>query len=565
MKRHVLFAGIIVLALLCGGASVWEGNAVVGGAGDFSSEGLFGACNSFPRDTSVEVSNLENGRTITVVISRNVDNPGVFIALSPKAAEALGMKVGSAARVRAISKTVSNAQASLPATRPGENADPDFNPRALVERGKTTAAGAAVPLPPAAAAAPSAAAIIDAAVNEAGNQAAAGSEPASPAGASEPGEAAQAGVPTTAPAAESGAGAKVAADEAPLPPEASALAGVPRPAPFALSLPTPDQVQPGPEGQSPSARAFPATGPEELGGAILQPRKTGPGRVALAEPDVSAPVAEEPAVAEGLDRPELAQVGNHIELLEPGLGPDTLPEDALPRIAVPAPGAPKPELAEIDVGTKPAEATAEAIDIEKPAVAALPGAPVPLSEPPAEGLVETPEATGLEHPAQVEPATGMALAEPSPASPELLHAPAPGAAAAGSPGELSIALEPAAPRPPAGSASAPAASPASPGAKVATKPALKAGAVTPKAVTLVPALSKGSFYVQVGVYGTNEAIEKAAGGFASGYPLAMERVEMKTGSAYRLYVGPLSRDESGVVLYRIKSLGYKDAFVRIGT
>ncbi|HET7839243.1 MAG TPA: SPOR domain-containing protein [Rectinemataceae bacterium] len=93
-----------------------------------------------------------------------------------------------------------------------------------------------------------------------------------------------------------------------------------------------------------------------------------------------------------------------------------------------------------------------------------------------------------------------------------------------------------------------------------TKPGL-----APKDVVLVPALSKGSFYIQVGVFGSSEAIQKAAGGFASGYPLAMERVEMKTGSAYRLYVGPLSRDESGVVLYRIKSLGFKDAFLRVGT
>jgi rare lipoprotein A (peptidoglycan hydrolase) len=113
-------------------AAVWDGSAVAGGAGDFPDEGLYGACNSFPRDTSVTVTNLENGKTVTVIITQNVDNPGVFIALSPKAAAALGMKAGSASRIRATALVASQADTSLPPTRAGETADPDYKDRKSV-------------------------------------------------------------------------------------------------------------------------------------------------------------------------------------------------------------------------------------------------------------------------------------------------------------------------------------------------------------------------------------------------------------------------------------------------
>jgi hypothetical protein len=68
------------------------------------------------------------------------------------------------------------------------------------------------------------------------------------------------------------------------------------------------------------------------------------------------------------------------------------------------------------------------------------------------------------------------------------------------------------------------------------------------------------------VYGTNDSLQSAIAGFKSNYPLAVERLTTKTGAAaYRLFVGPLGRDESGVVLIKIRSLGFKDAYVRQGS
>jgi hypothetical protein len=163
MKRIAAIAVLIILSTLGLGAAVWDGSAVSGVAGDFPDDGFYGACNSFPRDTSVTVTNLENGKTVTVTITRNVDNPGVFIALSPKAAAELGMRAGSSARIRATALTASQAETSLPPARAGETADPDFNPKVYVEREKAAvaAAAAAAPAPiaaPAQAAAPAAAA-----------------------------------------------------------------------------------------------------------------------------------------------------------------------------------------------------------------------------------------------------------------------------------------------------------------------------------------------------------------------------------------------------------------------
>ena len=88
----------------------------------------------------------------------------------------------------------------------------------------------------------------------------------------------------------------------------------------------------------------------------------------------------------------------------------------------------------------------------------------------------------------------------------------------------------------------------------------------PASVPLLEGLSKGSYYVQIGVYGSNESLSGAVDGFRSTYPLAVEQIAAKGGAhAYRLYIGPLSRDESGLVLFKIKSMGYRDAFLKQGS
>ncbi len=136
MKNKPLAAGVLVCAILLAqaafGASTWEGSAVVTSTTDFPGEGLFGACNSFPLNSTVEVENLETGRKTSVLITKNVDNPAIFMALSPKAALELGMKAGSSARIRVLAPSgAASTPAPTTASASAESLDPDYNPRLL--------------------------------------------------------------------------------------------------------------------------------------------------------------------------------------------------------------------------------------------------------------------------------------------------------------------------------------------------------------------------------------------------------------------------------------------------
>ena len=100
MKRLVLCVGFVVLAFIATAASIWEGSAVISSSNEFTSDGLFGACNSFPLNSIVEVENLETGKKASIIIAKNVDNPAIFMSLAPSAAAQLGMKGGASSRVR---------------------------------------------------------------------------------------------------------------------------------------------------------------------------------------------------------------------------------------------------------------------------------------------------------------------------------------------------------------------------------------------------------------------------------------------------------------------------------
>ena len=645
MKRRQCIAAMLLLALLAGGASIWEGSAVVGGASDFPSEGLFGACNSFPRDASVEVRNLENGKTVTVVITRNVENPGVFIALSPKAASDLGMKQGSASRVRATTLSLSMTEASLPAARAGETADPDFNPKVYVEREKSAIqaaeAGKAV-----AAAVEQAAPVVAAEERKAAQPAveliaqASAAPPVAPSEAPKPAEqtpateakdsgSTEAAEPIAAEvpaAAEPSLVEKVAADPYPLPELTASAPGSPKPESLGIDLPAPDVAPLPDEKAALSPRGFPDSMPELVGGSISKPRAIASARSFLPEPDMVVEAAETgetsasdlaeagKASIDAVEQPAKSSMPEDVALAEPVLAfaPDELPEELLPRLVGPTPEVPDIALAEIDVSALAAakeEGSPEALALEQPAASTSPGQELagPEYPQPIESIEAGPQASpeALAEAALAEPesadilpeASAQALAKESPAqssSPEAeLSQPAtpspeesiavekPAEAVEG--GEVAISLEPTEPRPPQAGPGAPAeaAAPApeplvaeapiaptvpASSAPVAEAEALAKAAEAPASIPLLASLSHGSFYVQIGVYGSNDSLVGAVDGFRSTYPLALEKVSAKGGQeAFRLYVGPLSRDESGLVLYRIKSMGFKDAFVKQGS
>ncbi|MDR0597865.1 MAG: SPOR domain-containing protein [Treponema sp.] len=100
-NRTALWVSCVLPALLIlAGASVWEGSAAVSVAGELPEGAYYVATNSFPRNTVVDVTNLENGRTIRVIVAASLDSPGLLAMLSRNAATAIGVQVRGIGRIR---------------------------------------------------------------------------------------------------------------------------------------------------------------------------------------------------------------------------------------------------------------------------------------------------------------------------------------------------------------------------------------------------------------------------------------------------------------------------------
>jgi hypothetical protein len=103
MKKNnvALWVNCAMLAFLVFiGASVWEGSAAVSLAGELPEGAYYAATNSFPRNTVVDVTNLENGRTIRVIVAAGLDSPGLLAMLSRNAATAIGVPLRGIGRIR---------------------------------------------------------------------------------------------------------------------------------------------------------------------------------------------------------------------------------------------------------------------------------------------------------------------------------------------------------------------------------------------------------------------------------------------------------------------------------
>jgi hypothetical protein len=140
MKTYAAILAMASLSLVLSATAFWEGTAVASSYGEFPQAGLYGACSSFPRNTLVEIENLENGRTVQVIVTGGLDNQGVFIALSPEASYELGIAAGMVARVRVSMPRKAN-DTVLRSDSPGLNEDPDLNPAALVNRERAKRGG----------------------------------------------------------------------------------------------------------------------------------------------------------------------------------------------------------------------------------------------------------------------------------------------------------------------------------------------------------------------------------------------------------------------------------------
>lgn len=133
MKSRVLACIFFLLSWLLPADSVWEGSAAVSRYGEFPDTGFYGASNSFSRNTTVNVENLENGRQIRLIITGRVSDPSIFLLVSKEAASALGIPAGEIVRTRV---TVAKETAYESYVRPNDlqtNPDPDINPSMIAK------------------------------------------------------------------------------------------------------------------------------------------------------------------------------------------------------------------------------------------------------------------------------------------------------------------------------------------------------------------------------------------------------------------------------------------------
>ncbi len=131
MKVKVIILFLISFIILSLAADEqWEGTVAMAQYGEFPSSGFYGASNSFPRNTIVEVKNLTNGKTVTLIIISRLDQEGVFLLVSSEAAQGLGFIASQI--IRASVRVVSSADQlySLNQKDMAENPDPDINPAA---------------------------------------------------------------------------------------------------------------------------------------------------------------------------------------------------------------------------------------------------------------------------------------------------------------------------------------------------------------------------------------------------------------------------------------------------
>jgi len=106
MKKRLIIAFIVVASvLLFLGASPWEGSAAIAPNGELPGTGYYIATNAYPRNTVVDITNLETGKSTRVIVSNILTSPGLLAIVSRQAGELIGMRAGSVSRLRMIQPT----------------------------------------------------------------------------------------------------------------------------------------------------------------------------------------------------------------------------------------------------------------------------------------------------------------------------------------------------------------------------------------------------------------------------------------------------------------------------
>jgi len=531
MKRRIMLISAIALFLfvpLSATWAVWEGNAGIAASSEFPGSGMFARSDMFPKNTIVEIQNLETDITVRAIITGPAGMPGLVAVLSPETASALNIASGTVSRVRiSIPSPVAERSAEGTSVSPTdtETRDPDVNPGVAAGDAKTVnlesfgeeSSDQLVPL----------------------NSAPVAEAPAPVA------EVPPAAVPVATPV--------VVAEVAPEPaPEATAEAPVaeapvaevaPEPAPEAAAVePAPEATAEAPVAEAPVAEVAPEPAPEV---AVVEPAP----EATVEAPVAEAPVAEAP-VAEAAPEPapEVAAVEPAPEATAETPVAETAPEaspEAAPIVAA-EPETPEEPVTVTAGETVPvAEEKDTGVSYEEPEVTMIPETTEEPAEPASE-VVLVPSAENPPEPVAVEPdapiVADVPVAEPI-APPVAVAEPAVPVAVA----------EPVIEAPVAEPVPAPAIVAPVIIAPVATAP-----------VELPPTGSakKGQIYIQIASYADSANVKKVIDTYGKKYPYVLEKAVAKKGEVTKILIGPIGKDEYGAVLERFKKFGFKDAFVK---
>lgn len=129
----VVLVGISCLSLM--GASIWEGAAAMAAGAELPESGYYIATNSFPRNTMVDVVNLENGKTLRAIVVGGIDTTGLLGILSKEAAAILGIEKGTVGRIR-INMPADPIAFSRYTEGLNKTGDPDRDPSASISIAK---------------------------------------------------------------------------------------------------------------------------------------------------------------------------------------------------------------------------------------------------------------------------------------------------------------------------------------------------------------------------------------------------------------------------------------------
>ena len=580
IKKTITIASMVILSAALMWA-VWEGNAAAGSSEDFPS-GLFASSDLFPKYTLIEITNLENNIISRAVIINNKGAQGVLVQLSPDLAKALALQEGNTARVRV----------SIPPLVAEEGADPVLLGK--VEPKEPTQPEPAEPEP--------------APEEEPAAPIAEVTEPAQPEPVPEeepPAPIAEVTEPTQPepaepePAPEEEPAAPIAEVTEPAQPEP-----VPEEEPPAPIAEVTEPVQPEPAPEEPAAPiaevtepAQPEPAPEEPAAPIAE--VTEPVQPEPAPEEPPAPIAEvtEPAQPEPAPEEPAAPIAEVTEPVNQAAASES--SIAAEKPVLDAPPMQEPPQEGRDSSGEYTKQVSQVAEIAVPKtqqesntlLSPVPEVSTPIEPEPA--VAETPEETA--EPAvigasnsekqQEEPTDESDIVAAAPneeqteESEELRDEPAiviaqemleekepeDDTAEDDLITEQHVMLIPSDPRIPMTEHIPVPKEPEKPiiaSAPVVTQPTNPVVTQAAEEPYTAQTLTKGAFYVQIGRFKDMLNVDSFVQRYGKQYPIAVEKSSTTNEVFYKVYIGPLQKDEQGAALETFQKLGFKDAFLK---